>query len=62
MIMFWLRIFSALVYFHFQGQEIAQVQEGRLAVVEEVYPLLHLGAGHHPRIDERVCNVYGVFP
>ena len=50
-----LRIFSALVYFHFQCQEIPQVQDGRLAVVEEVHPLLHLGAGHTPCIDDRVC-------
>ena len=50
-----LRIFSALVYFHFQGQEIPQVQDGRLAVVEDVYPLLHLSVDHPPCIDDRVC-------
>ena len=48
------RIFSSLVYFHFQVQEIPQVQDGRLAVVEEVYSLLHLGVGHPPCIDDRM--------
>ena len=49
-----LGIFSALD-FHFQCQEIPQVQDGRLSIVEEVHPLLHLGAGHPPCIDDRVC-------